>query len=81
MARRQTLMVSDFKRTRGGWKMTLQSSNLDTLADIVSAIRETVEKRGLVMVNSTDPFGETEKPPRKKWTRKSPEATKKSEAA
>ena len=81
MPRKQTLMVSDLRCARGGWKMTLQSSNLDALTDIVSTIRETSQKRGLVMINATDPFGETEKPPRKKWTRKTPEAAKKSEAA
>jgi hypothetical protein len=53
MARKQTLMVSDFVRTRGGWKMTLQSKSTAALNNIIGAVREAAEDNNLVVINAT----------------------------
>jgi len=68
MAVKKTL-IGNLARAGQRWLLTLQSSDVDILRDIVKTVRQSAKKHDAVLLNAADPFRDTrevvEKTPRK----------------
>ena len=65
MASKKILMVSLVRSGRKRWSLSLDGTDSGVLGDIITAVSDSAERRGVSIVNAASPFGETKQPERK----------------